>query len=164
MGMKQGFIVFVSLLAGLVFSVSASKAATVTVDDTLKNLIGRWKGEAFVEKRLDRTEELVLRPIFDNKFVFAELAPLPGQTKNFQGKGFLSYDSNEGKYLFYWFDNDGFNGKYEGEKQANSIIFAYVDRRGNKRILTLEVENKNQFTVSIQDGGRLVQTIKYTRE
>lgn len=138
------------------------------VDDTLRSLAGHWNGTVTInsgdKKGTSYKEKLSFQPVFNNQFLMTDVKAQksPGG-KSFSGKGFLMYDGRAGKYFFYWFDTDGFHGKYEGQRQDHTLTFNMVDPAGSGKNLTMTLKKSNEFTVTLQDGSSVIQTMNFQK-
>jgi len=123
-----------------------------TVNDVLQSLTGDWTGTGTMmdmktQQPMPWSEQVSFKPVLDNKFLHIDST---SPTSTFAGKGFMTYNAQEGKYIFYWFDTMGFGGKFEGMKTGNMIMLEHRDMKGPKLKLTFTLDNPNQYHMLMQ--------------
>lgn len=140
--------------------------STVQVDGMLTQFVGTWKGGVIkADGSAPVTQDVMrIQPMMSNKFLQIDLRrkSMQPQQDNFQGKGVLTDDSDQGKYFLYWFDTDGAHRQYEGKVEGNTIHLAAAES-ADRPTLLLSIQNGDQLTVTVGRGNTVVQRIAYTK-
>lgn len=123
-----------------------------TVDSVLQSLAGDWTGKGTMWDMKTQTnmpwmEQVSSKPTLGNKFLHMDST---STTSSFQGKGFMTYNSQEGEYTLHWFDTDGFDGKFEGKKSGNTIVMDNMHKHKPVMRLTMTLDNPNQYRLNLQ--------------